>query len=647
MLELRNVTRTFKTDDFVQNAVDDVSIKFKPGQLTAILGESGSGKSTLLNVISGLDKPTSGNIIIDGVDTKKFSKTEWATYRNHYVGFIFQEYNLIKNFKAVENVEMPLLLQGVSAKEARQRALEKLELVGLSEHANKLPIQLSGGQCQRVAIARALVTDPKIILADEPTGALDYELGLKTINFIKKVCSDKIILLVTHDTEISERFADRIIEMKDGKIISDTAEVVEEESEVDSFNLKKPKMSLKMAFKLAKRNVSSRVLRTIFTAATVSIGLICIFLLVFLMNGMSNTVDDLLGEILPKNVYIVTGQTNGKLITQDDIDSMRSIENVDEIVPVYQQYISASYGEYENSYVETTTLPNNAYNFTYESKVYGRYPEKDGETLISVSILKILRGKNNLTKPEDIEYEFQYIEGESITLIEDAFADEIKYDFKVVGVVEDSAMEKIYLREADIEKFVDSEPTSVNMYLKDNSDSKSEEVEAKLEELGYSSVNYYKLLSNSVNELFDRALGIMIFAAIGSLVVAGILIALIIYTSVVERIKEIGILNAIGAKGFNIASIFVIESGFIGVIASFVGFGIAFLISKLLNAIFGGILEGVVSLLGLTLDVKLFQVDVLWVILVFVLCTAYTILIGILPAIKAARTNAVNALRKE
>ena len=331
MLELKHIVKTYKTDDFVQNAVDDVSIKFKAGELTAILGESGSGKSTLLNILSGLDKPTSGNIIIDGVDTSKFSKTDWATYRNHYVGFVFQEYNLMNNLKVVENVEMPLLLQGMSLKEARKKALEKLELVGLQEHVNKLPVQLSGGQCQRVAIARALVTEPKVIMADEPTGALDYELGLKTINFIKQVCKDKIVILVTHDEEIAERFADRIIQMKDGKIISDSKELIEEEQDTDSFDLKKPKMNILMSAKLAKKNISSRILRSIFTSFAVSIGLICIFLLVFLTTGINTTLDGVLKEILPTNNYVVQGQFAGQVLDEEDINKIKAIDNLSDL----------------------------------------------------------------------------------------------------------------------------------------------------------------------------------------------------------------------------------------------------------------------------------------------------------------------------
>lgn len=643
MLELKHIVKTYKTDDFVQNAVDDVSIKFKAGELTAILGESGSGKSTLLNILSGLDKPTSGNVIIDGVDTSKFSKSDWATYRNHYVGFVFQEYNLMNNLRIVENVEMPLLLQGMSAKEARQKALEKLELVGLQEHVNKLPVQLSGGQCQRVAIARALVTDPKVIMADEPTGALDYELGLKTINFIKQVCKDKIIILVTHDEEIAERFADRIIQMKDGKIISDSKEVIEEENNKDSFDLKKPKMNLLMSAKLAKKNISSRILRSIFTSLAVSIGLICIFLLVFLTTGINNTLDGVLREILPTNNYVVQGQLTGQVLDDEDINKIKAIDNVSEVIPEYYATTSFIYGDYKEFY-DMINLPDKQENFSHK-KIYGSYPSNSNEIIISLNIVETIT-ELSLSNKEDIEYALERIEGDVVKLTSNS----ISKDVKIVGIVDDGFLyQTVYGNTELLKIFGQEDITSLNVYLINQEDKDYDAFEKNIEELGYSAINTYKESSRSLNNFFDNALKIMIFAAIGSLIVAGILIALIIYTSIVERTREIGILNALGAKGRNIATIFVIESIIIGTISAIIGFALAFLLSKLGNSIFSGLIQSLVDtvLPNNSLTVSIFKINPLWVLGIFVFCIIYTGLIGLLPSIKAARMNAVNALRKE
>lgn len=643
MLELKHIVKTYKTDDFVQNAVDDVSIKFKAGELTAILGESGSGKSTLLNILSGLDKPTSGNVIIDGVDTSKFSKSDWATYRNHYVGFVFQEYNLMNNLRIVENVEMPLLLQGMSAKEARQKALEKLELVGLQEHVNKLPVQLSGGQCQRVAIARALVTDPKVIMADEPTGALDYELGLKTINFIKQVCKDKIIILVTHDEEIAERFADRIIQMKDGKIISDSKEVIEEENNKDSFDLKKPKMNLLMSAKLAKKNISSRILRSIFTSLAVSIGLICIFLLVFLTTGINNTLDGVLREILPTNNYVVQGQLTGQVLDDEDINKIKAIDNVSEVIPEYYATTSFIYGDYKEFY-DMINLPDKQENFSHK-KIYGSYPSNSNEIIISLNIVETIT-ELSLSNKEDIEYALERIEGDVVKLTSNS----ISKDVKIVGIVDDGFLyQTVYGNTELLKIFGQEDITSLNVYLINQEDKDYDAFEKNIEELGYSAINTYKESSRSLNNFFDNALKIMIFAAVGSLIVAGILIALIIYTSIVERTREIGILNALGAKGRNIATIFVIESIIIGTISAIIGFALAFLLSKLGNSIFSGLIQSLVDtvLPNNSLTVSIFKINPLWVLGIFVFCIIYTGLIGLLPSIKAARMNAVNALRKE
>lgn len=643
MLELKHIVKTYKTDDFVQNAVDDVSIKFKAGELTAILGESGSGKSTLLNILSGLDKPTSGNIIIDGVDTSKFSKTDWATYRNHYVGFVFQEYNLMNNLKVVENVEMPLLLQGMSLKEARKKALEKLELVGLQEHVNKLPVQLSGGQCQRVAIARALVTEPKVIMADEPTGALDYELGLKTINFIKQVCKDKIVILVTHDEEIAERFADRIIQMKDGKIISDSKELIEEEQDTDSFDLKKPKMNILMSAKLAKKNISSRILRSIFTSFAVSIGLICIFLLVFLTTGINTTLDGVLKEILPTNNYVVQGQFAGQVLDEEDINKIKAIDNVSEVNPDYYQTPDFVYDSFEECF-EMINIPDKRENFKY-SKIYGDYPTSGDEIILSVNIIEYITDLT-LTKEDDINYALSRIQGDTVKLTVDG----ITQDVKIVGAVDDGFLyQMIYGNTELLEKFSNEDIKSLNVYLINQRDEDFDRFEQKIEELGYSAINNYKEMSNSINNFFDNALKIMIFAAIGSLIVAGILIALIVYTSIVERTREIGILNALGAKGRNIATIFVIESIIIGAISALIGFALAFLLSKLGNSLFSGLIQSLVDavLPNNSLSVSIFKISPLWVLGIFVFCIIYTGIIGLLPAIKAARMNAVNALRKE
>ena len=222
MLEIKKIHKVYTTDNFKQTALDNVSLNFRESEFVSILGPSGSGKTTLLNIIGGLDKYTSGDLIINGVSTKKYNDRDWDTYRNHKIGFVFQSYNLISHQSVLSNVELALTLSGVSSSERKERAKEVLKQVGLEKHINKRPNQLSGGQMQRVAIARALINDPDIILADEPTGALDSETSKQIMDILKKISKDKLVIMVTHNPELAKEYSSRIIKLKDGKVIDDS-----------------------------------------------------------------------------------------------------------------------------------------------------------------------------------------------------------------------------------------------------------------------------------------------------------------------------------------------------------------------------------------------------------------------------------------
>lgn len=222
MLQINKITKTYVTGDFKQTALDNVSLNFRESEFVAILGQSGSGKTTFLNVIGGLDQYDNGDLIINGKSTKHFKQSDWDAYRNNSVGFIFQSYNLIPHLSIIDNVEMGMTLSGVSISEKRKKALDVLEKVGLTKHLHKKPNQLSGGQMQRVAIARALANDPDIILADEPTGALDTETSEQIMQLIKEIAQDKLVVMVTHNPELATAYADRIVRFSDGKVVDDT-----------------------------------------------------------------------------------------------------------------------------------------------------------------------------------------------------------------------------------------------------------------------------------------------------------------------------------------------------------------------------------------------------------------------------------------
>ena len=291
MLSLNKINKSYKTGDFVQQALKDVTLDFRKNEFVAILGPSGSGKTTLLNIIGGLDRYDSGDLIINNKSTKKFKSTEWDAYRNNCIGFIFQNYNLISHISILDNVEMGMTLSGVSASKRKKKALEVLDRVGLKEHAHKKPNQLSGGQMQRVAIARALANDPDIILADEPTGALDSNTSVQIMDLIKEIAEDKLVIMVTHNADLANKYANRIVEFKDGELTSDSNPIKKEEKLKEKYKIKKTAMSFLTALKLSFNNIRTKKGRTLLTAFASSIGIIGIALILSLSNGFDIEID--------------------------------------------------------------------------------------------------------------------------------------------------------------------------------------------------------------------------------------------------------------------------------------------------------------------------------------------------------------------
>ena len=298
MLELKKITKIYETNSFKQQALDEVSINFRQNEFVSILGPSGSGKTTLLNIIGGLDDYTNGDLIINGISTKKYTNRNWDTYRNHRIGFVFQNYNLIPHQTILSNVELALTLSGVSKNESRKRAKEALNKVGLSDHINKKPNQLSGGQMQRVAIARALVNNPDILLADEPTGALDSKTSEQIMDLLKEVAKDRLVIMVTHNAELANQYSTRIIELKDGKVTSDSDPYTKVDKEKEDDKKKKTSMSFLTALSLSLNNLMTKKGRTILTAFAGSIGIIGIALILSLSSGVQNYINRVQEEAL-------------------------------------------------------------------------------------------------------------------------------------------------------------------------------------------------------------------------------------------------------------------------------------------------------------------------------------------------------------
>ena len=316
MLQIQHICKEYRTGNLVQKALDDVSLNLRDNEFVAILGPSGSGKTTLLNIIGGLDRYDSGDLIINRISTKKYKDRDWDSYRNHTIGFVFQSYNLIPHQTVLSNVELALTISGIGKEERRKRAIDALKKVGLGEQLHKRPSQMSGGQMQRVAIARALVNDPDILLADEPTGALDSDTSIQVMDLLKEVAKDRLVVMVTHNPELAEEYATRIVNLRDGKIRSDTDEYIVDEQtlkEPEHKNMGKSSMSFLTALALSFNNLKTKKARTLLTSFAGSIGIIGIALILALSNGVNGYIQSIEEETLSE--YPLQIQSTGFDIT--------------------------------------------------------------------------------------------------------------------------------------------------------------------------------------------------------------------------------------------------------------------------------------------------------------------------------------------
>ena len=346
MLEIKKITKIYKVGDLEQVALNDVSINFRKNEFASILGPSGSGKTTLLNIIGGLDKYTSGDLIINNISTKKYKDSDWDSYRNHRIGFVFQNYNLISHQTVLRNVSLALTISGLSRRESIELAKEALTKVGLEDHMYKRPNQLSGGQMQRVAIARALVNNPDIVLADEPTGALDSETSIQIKNILKDVAKDRLVIMVTHNPDIAKEYSNRIIKLKDGKIISDSNPYNGKNKEKEeSFKTKKTSMSYLTALGLSFNNLMTKKGRTILTSLAGSIGIIGIALILSLSTGFQRYIDKIQEDTMssyPLTILSETADMTSLLLSMVSNEESESAKGTDKLVE--KQFVSEMFG---------------------------------------------------------------------------------------------------------------------------------------------------------------------------------------------------------------------------------------------------------------------------------------------------------------
>ena len=345
MLELKKITKIYQVGDIKQRALNGVNLNFRKSEFASILGPSGSGKTTLLNIIGGLDKYTSGDLVINGVSTREYKDSNWDSYRNHRIGFVFQSYNLIPHQTILQNVMLALTLSGISKSIAREKAYKALVDVGLKDHINKRPNQLSGGQMQRVAIARALVNDPDILLADEPTGALDSETSVQIMKILKKISNNKLVIMVTHNPDLAKEYSNRIIELKDGEITSDSNPYDGKKEEKDYINKsKKTSMSFLTALSLSFNNLMTKKGRTILVSLAGSIGIIGIALILSLSTGFQNYIDKIQEDTLSS--YPLTIYEENADMTQMLLSMMgdKESDNIDDNKVHEKDFVTSMFG---------------------------------------------------------------------------------------------------------------------------------------------------------------------------------------------------------------------------------------------------------------------------------------------------------------
>ncbi len=376
MLKLQNIVKTYITGELTQDALKGVSISFRENEFVSILGQSGSGKTTMLNIIGGLDRYTSGDLIINGVSTKKYKDADWDYYRNNSIGFVFQSYNLIPHQTVLANVELALTLSGISKKERRSRAISVLQKVGLGDHLHKRPAQMSGGQMQRVAIARALINNPDILLADEPTGALDSETSVQIMELLKEIAKDKLVIMVTHNPELAKQYSTRIVKLLDGEIVSDSNPYEDKtEENPKPKKHKKISMSFLTALSLSFNNLRTKKGRTILTSFAGSIGIIGIALILALSTGMSSYITDIQKDTMTSYPLTISSETidleSAMNKHQDVIEDNLGNESSDKN---QQKAVYADYTNLEMSEMITSSIVKN--NLT-EFKKYLDDPESE------------------------------------------------------------------------------------------------------------------------------------------------------------------------------------------------------------------------------------------------------------------------------
>ena len=734
MLEIIDIKKDYVMKDETVNALKGVNICFRKSEFVSILGPSGCGKTTLLNIIGGLDRYTSGDLIIDGKSTKQFKDRDWDTYRNHSIGFVFQSYNLIPHQTALKNVELALSIGGISRKERREKALRALKDVGLLEQKNKKPNQMSGGQCQRVAIARALVNNPEIILADEPTGALDSKTSVQVMDILKEISKDRLVIMVTHNPELAENYSTRIITMKDGEILNDTNPVNDKEKNklVKEYEKRKQKltekekkqqarkssMNLWSTFMLSASNLLTKKKRTFITSLACSIGIIGIAVILSVSTGMHAYVKKIEQDSMSVNYIAISAMSlNTETNIMDEVD-MPEYPKKDELYPYKEeglmkfQQLTSDYIDYVETNIngdseETSLVSGIAYtrniklyrtdgvteltdwsemidnpdflNKEYEALSYLTdevIPSKINE--VSLIIDKYNRISTSILDDLGVDYDsnlsalnYDEILGKELTIKYAGITTTKEYNVKIISILrqkEDSSAWlntgigytkaladdivasagavaginslMIYPKDFDakeqIKKVLDNwNNTEIYKIYGNAIDDATGEYVADQYKVNYTDVS--ELLVGMLGDLIDISTYTLVAFSSVSLIVSSIMIAIITYASVIERIKEIGTIRSLGGRKKDIANMFRMEACTIGGISAIIALIMTLIINMVINIVLGN-LVGVTTIASLSWGTALGMT---------LLSVGLNLIASLIPANIAAKKDPVLALRAE
>lgn len=678
MLEIKNIKKTYHMSNHDVKALDDVSLNVAPGNLVAIVGPSGCGKTSLMNVLGAMDSDFEGDVIVNGKSLKDAQGKDIDTYRKNTVGFIFQHFTLINSLNAHDNISLAFDISNVDKNEKEKRTQELLSSVGLSEHAKKKVNVLSGGQKQRVAIARALANNPDIILADEPTGALDHRTGIQVMELLKEIAKDRIVIMVTHSPELAQQYANVIVSMEDGKIIK-TEENIPVESKVEKRVEKdesKSNMGVLTAFRLALQNLKLKKGRTIWTSIGMSIGIVGIALAFALSNGTKTTVENQLNSIFPANMIMVTkdngkkendfSDKNNRLSYKDYQEILKQSKDVgvsyfssDDIIPLiaspdkktsdiekYNKKMRQGKG------IETphTFVMMASFSKSYDGKLgFGKMPNQDNgyEILVSLSTAKSLIPEGG--KVEDLVNKEIYI-----SFMNTETEKNVIQKYKVTGITsENTLLSTLYFTQSwpktmlkeyfDIDiKEVKSSAVVLTAGSKDNVKKTVADLNASQDKYKYEAAA--QSILDTVNVILDGLRnGLIAFSSI-SVFVAILMISIVVYISVLERKQEIGIIRAIGGKMKDIRNMFLGESLVIGLLAGTIGVSIAVGICKIINSVMHNFL---LKANPNTPPLNVASLDITTALLIIGACGLLAIISGLIPSIKAAKLDPIDAIRKK